>query len=337
MRGWICLAALAVASSPVTAKAPGMPSRLFASDVPIHVTIQGPLSTLASNRNSPPLPGTLIADGVTYPVTLSPRGIFRRSKETCDFPSLKVDFPQPAPAGSLFHGQHDLKLVAFCKRAADFQQKVLLEYSAYRLYNLMTPVSFRARLANIDYLDQSGKPYISRVGFFIEGFGDVAKRNGLTVAKMGSLVPLQQIDPVSGARFAVFEYMISNYDWSMRAAPQGETCCHNGRMLTGAPGGLLTVVPYDFDFSGLVDAPYASPPEGIPVDSVRQRNYRGYCAHMAQARAFAAQISPRRAEFLGVFATVPGLEPREQARAANFIQGFFQDVDSGKIFRSCVN
>jgi hypothetical protein len=105
----------------------------------------------------------------------------------------------------------------------------------------------------------------------------------------------------------------------------------------GAPGTLLSPVPYDFDFSGLVDAPYADPPEGIPVNNVRERNYRGYCAHMAQARAFAAELSPRRAEFLGAFANVPGLDPREQAKAASFIQGFFSDVDSGKIFKSCVS
>lgn len=334
MKTWTWTAAvLALVSSPAPAKEP---KPLFASDMPIQITIQGPLQTLVSNRNSPPLPATLIADGVTYPITLNARGIFRR--KTCDFPPLKVDFKQPPPPGSLFQGQHDLKLVAFCKRDAGFQQKVLLEYSAYRLYNLMTPLSFRTRLANVDYLDQSGRPYISRVGFFMEPLSEVAKRNGLKVAKMGSLVPLEQIDPISGARMAVFEYMISNYDWSMRAAPKGEECCHNGRMLTdGAPGSLLKVVPYDFDFSGLVDAPYADPPEGIPVDTVRQRNYRGYCAHMAQAQAFAAALSPRRAEFTSLFATIPGLNPREQAKAASYIDGFFNDLDSGKMLKSCVN
>ncbi len=71
---------------------------------------------------------------------------------------------------------------------------MLLEYSAYRLYNLMTPLSFRARLANIDYLDDNGRPYVSRVGFFIEDFSDVAKRNGMAVAHMGAIVPLPQID-----------------------------------------------------------------------------------------------------------------------------------------------
>jgi hypothetical protein len=334
MRLLFGIAAITAASS---AHAAQPPTPLFASDAPIRVTIQGPIASLASNRAEVPRAARMTVDGVTYPIALSPRGITRKTTDICDFPPLRVQLTGAAPAGSLFDRQRRLKLVTHCKRAADFQQKVLLEYAAYRLYNLMTPVSFRARLANIDYLDDSGRPYVSRVGFFIEDFDDVAKRNDMRDAHMGSLVPLAQIDPLSGGRFAVFEYMISNYDWSMRAAPKGEECCHNGRLLAGAANGLLTPVPYDFDYSGLVDAPYSTPPEGFPISNVRQRSYRGYCTHMAQARAVAAQISPRRAEFIGLFATIPGLDQRNQGRAASYIQVFFNDIDSGKIFRTCVN
>jgi hypothetical protein len=332
MKLWVA-AAFAALSSAALAKGP---TPLFTSDAPIHLTLQGPMSSLASNHSETPRPATMTVDGVTYPIALTPRGIFR--KANCDFPPLRVELTRPAPPGSLFEHQHKLKLTAFCKKSEGFQQKILLEYAAYRLYNLMSPLSFRARLANIDYLDESGRPYISRVGFFVEDVSDVAKRNGLKVAKMGSLVPVQQIDPVSGARTALFEDMISNYDWSMRAAPAGQDCCHNVRMLTdGAPGSLLTVVPYDFDFSGLVDAPYADVPEGLPLSNVRQRMYRGYCAHMAQASAIAAQLSPRRAEFTRLFASIPGLEPREQAKAAGYIAAFFNDLDSGRALKTCVN
>lgn len=333
MRIWFGALSLALASS----AAAKPPTPLFASDTPIHVTIQGPISSLVSNRSETPRPGTMIVDGITYPIALSARGITRKMSDTCDFPPLRVALTAAAPAGSLFEHQKHLKLVTHCKRDAGFQQKVLLEYSAYRLFNLVTPMSFRARLANVDYVDANGRPYISRVGFFLEDFSDVAKRNGMTEAHMGPTVPLQQIEPGSAARFAVFEYMISNYDWSMHAGPSGTECCHNGRLMSSAPGQLLTAVPYDFDYSGLVNTPYSVPPEGIPIDSVRQRNYRGYCMHLSQARSVAAEMSSRRAEFLGVFATIPGLDPREQGKAANYLQGFFADVDSGKIFRSCIN
>src|SRR3954451_4891503 len=338
MKAWILALAAAAVASAAAAKAPSPPTPLFASDIPIKMTIQGPMTALVGKRGATSWPGTMVVDGVTYPITLTPRGITRLKKDICDSPPPRVDLTQAAPPGSLFQGQHRLKLVTHCNRSEDVQQKVLLEYSAYRLYNQMTPQSFRARLANIDYVDEKGQPYISRVGFFLEDFSDVAKRNGMTNAHLGSLVPLGQIDPAGGGRFAVFEYMISNYDWSMRAAPQGEECCHNGRLMVEAPGALAIPVPYDFDFSGLVEAPYAGPPIEMPdMDNLRQRNYRGYCIHLSQARSVASQLSARRAEFTGVFATTPGLDARNQARAAGFIQGFFNDVDSGKIFKSCVN
>ncbi|MGN6590606.1 MAG: hypothetical protein ACTHKE_09975 [Sphingomicrobium sp.] len=334
MKHWMFAAVTAFAVSPAAAE---KPRPLFASDAPIHVTIRGPMSTLAANRAETPRPATMTVDGVTYPITLTTRGITRKTKDICDFPPLRVALTKPAPPGSLFDHQKHLKLVTHCKRSEDFQQKVLLEYSAYRLYNLMTPLSFRARLANIDYVDDNGKPYISRIGYFLEDFSDVAKRNGLTQAHMPSVIPVAQIDPETGARVAVFEYMISNYDWAMRAGPQGTECCHNTRLAAAAPGGQVSPVPYDFDYSGLVDAPYSVQPEGIPIDSVRQRLYRGYCVHIAQARTIASQVAARRAEFLGSFASVPGLTPREQAKAADYLKGFFADVDSGKIFRNCLN
>ena len=335
MKHRIVLAGVALAAAPVAAKGPH-PEPLFDSDTPIKVTIQGPMRSLVSNRAEVPRPATMTVDGVTYPITLTTRGITRKTMQVCDFPPLRVAFTKPAPPGSLFDHQQHLKLVTHCKRAENFQQKVLLEYSAYKLYNLMTPLSFRARLANVDYIDEDGRPYISRVGYFLEEATKVAKRNGMTVAKLPDTIPGELLEPAASARFAVFEYMISNYDWAMRAGPRGEPCCHNSRLLSGGPGTLLKPVPYDFDWSGLVDAPYAGPPEGIDIANLRQRDYRGYCAHQAQARAFAAEIAPRRAEFLGVFATIPGLEPKEQAKAASFVQGFFNDLDSGKMLKSCV-
>jgi hypothetical protein len=335
MKHRIFLAGFALAASPAAAKGPH-PEPLFDSDAPIKVTIQGPIRSLASNRTEVPRPATMTVDGVTYPITLTTRGITRKTIQVCDFPPLRVEFTRPAPAGSLFDHQQHLKLVTHCKRSPDFQQKVLLEYSAYKLYNLMTPLSFRVRLANVDYVDETGRPYISRIGYFLEEASKVAKRNAMTLAHMPDTVDGQLLDRAASAKFAVFEYMISNYDWALRAGPKGQECCHNNRLLSSGSGRPLTPVPYDFDWSGLVDAPYAGPPEGINIGNLRQRDYRGYCAHQAEARAFAAQLAPRRAEFLGVFAAIPGLEPREQGKAASFIQGFFNDLDSGKMLKSCV-
>ena len=43
-----------------------------------------------------------------------------------------------------------------------------------------------------------------------------------------------QLSPADAARVAMFEYMIGNMDWSMRAGPPGEACCHNRRLIARA-------------------------------------------------------------------------------------------------------
>ena len=322
------------AAIPAIAAAP--PTPLFASDEPIRITIKGPMSALTSDRSDNPRNGILSLAGSpeSYPIALSARGITRRQGDVCQFPPLRVDFAGK-PSG-LFAGQNRLKLVTHCRKSEDFQQKVLLEYAAYRLYNLLTPLSFRARLATIDYVDDSGKPFVTRTGFFLEDIDDVAKRNGMTKPRTPDRVPLAQIERRGGARFGLFNYMIGNLDWSMRAGPAGEGCCHNGRLLAASASSTLTPVPYDFDFSGLVDAPYATPPEGFRLGSVRQRLYRGYCVHNAEATAVASEMVARRAEMAATLASIPGLTEKTRAKAVAYLDGFFSDLNRGKVLDRCL-
>ena len=100
--------------------------------------------------------------GQSLPINLQLRGITRRTSEICDFAPLRVDFTAAPPATSVFAGQRRLKLVTHCRNSASFQQYVLLEYAAYRLYNLLTPRSFRVRLANITYQGDDGRPIAQR-------------------------------------------------------------------------------------------------------------------------------------------------------------------------------
>ncbi len=318
---------------------------LFAAGDPIRLEIRGPISAIVDGPREKVTPRpselSLFGSGERHPIALTPRGITRLRRETCRFPPLRIEFVAPPAVTSLFAGQRRLKLVTHCRQAEHFQQYVLLEYAAYRLYNLLTPASFRVRLATLDYINGNGRPYVSRVGFLIEDKDDLGRRIGQRPAAVGDSVGLFRLEPRAAARSALFQYMIGNLDWSMKAGPAGEGCCHNSRLFAapGARSGAadLLTVPYDFDYSGLVDAPYAGPPEGVPIDNIRQRNYRGYCQHITEARAFGAQLAPRRAEFTGLFTTIPGLDPRNQARASAYIDTFFNDLDSGKIFKSCVN
>jgi hypothetical protein len=320
-------------------------TNLFASSDVLHLTIAGPLSTLARTRTEEPLAGTLTVagSGQALPITLSARGITRRSADVCQFPPLKVQFTSRPPELSQFAGQKALKLVTHCRSSESFQQYVLLEYAAYRMFNVLSPASFRVRLAQIDYVDENGRPMTSRYGFFIEDLGDVAKRNGMQEAKLPPRIPITSLDAQHAELYAMFQDMIANHDWSMRAGPAGDDCCHNAKMIAPARGVAAGAIPipYDFDFSGLVNAPYAVPPDELKINSVRQRQYRGYCMHNNAALSVAAQFRAARPQMIAALTTTPGLDPKTAARATSFLDSFFADIASNetvqaKVLKTCI-
>jgi hypothetical protein len=105
MKIWRFLTATALATAAGASAVAAPSTQLFASDVPIHVTIRGPMTSLSSNRAETPRPGTMTVDGVTYPIALTPRGITRKTSDICDFPPLRVELTGAAPPGSLFEHQ----------------------------------------------------------------------------------------------------------------------------------------------------------------------------------------------------------------------------------------
>ena len=208
--------------------------------------------------------------------------------------------------------------------------------------NVLTPHSFRVRLANIDYRDGDGHPIISRIGYFLEDLGEVAKRNGLKQTHAPNAIPTTDLSAVDAGRFALFEDMISNHDWSMRAGPQGHSCCHNADLIGPLGSGTVIPIPYDFDFSGFVDPPYATPPDELHISSVRERVFRGYCTDNMNVLATARDMRNARSQMIAALASTPGLDQRTQQRAIGFLDGFFSDIASddrvnSKLLKHCVN
>ena len=316
---------------------------LFASSAPLSIAIEAPLERLFRNRESEEaIAGTLTDPaGNRLAIAVQLRGITRRSEETCAFPPLSVRFTSPPPATSPFAGEKKLKLVTHCQNSPSADRVVLLEYAAYKMFQALTPRSFGARLMTIRYLDGSGRPMATRPGFFIEDLDDVAARNGTTELRAGPRIPFGDLNRADAARYALFQHMLANHDWSMRAGPAGDNCCHNAKLIGAAGPGKATPLPYDFDYSGFVNAPYATPPDQLRLSSVRERKYRGYCLHNAEVAEAARTFRSKQAAMEAELAAVPGLDPRALSSARAFLAGFFaeiatdQSVDA-KIVKRCI-
>jgi hypothetical protein len=316
------------------------PKPLFASDDILKLRIEAPFADLlrAAPHSTSPFEAKLtLAEPTpeTLAIQLSPRGISRRNPQNCDFPPLKIEFKEKPGAASLFKGQKSLKLVTHCRGDFNYQDYNLLEYAAYRILNILTPMSFRVRLAEIDYVNAgSGTVRIHRHGFLVEDSSELAARNGLKEVKADRIEP-GQLSGSGTAKSDLFQYLLGNLDWSDMAAVPGTNCCHNVKLLGSAADSRheLIPVPYDFDSSGFVNAPYANPPVGVPVRTVRSRYFRGLCQFNAQTTEAAQQILQNRAAVLSSVNSIPALSDSRKKSTTDYLEVFFGELSDPDKFQ----
>ena len=275
---------------------------LFSSAEPIQMTLRTDIDWLRDERNdSVEVEGTLTfidMDGseVTKPVDTRTRGNFRRNKKNCNFPPLRLDFPTKQMEGTVFEDQDKLKLVTPCDHGRDdYQNYVIDEYLAYRLLNVITDHSFRVRLVEITYEDVNGE-YDTRtkIGFLIEDEDAMAERSRATLWEVNQFHPARTKSDYS-VMVALFNYMLGNTDWS-------PVYFHNVKLIRTEEADFLTV-PYDFDFSGIVNARYATVDPALQnrIRRVRSRLYRGFCRPELSYPSSTRIFSDHRPELEAVF------------------------------------
>ena len=138
---WLALAAVVAFSVAGQASAQ---TPLFNADTEIAVTIEAPLTTLIRQapRSTDPHPAVVTLTGAGEParfeIELSARGLSRRTRGYCAFPPLRLDFDADTLGGTVLDGQNRLKLVTTCRPSRNYEQIIVHEYLAYRLYNEIT-------------------------------------------------------------------------------------------------------------------------------------------------------------------------------------------------------
>jgi len=310
---------------------------LFSSDDPLAFTLIADFKAVNRDRNTEStkvFPATLVVarpnggeDRIT--VNIRTRGHSRRLSSTCAFAPLRIEFPTKAE-GTVFEGHKSLKLGTHCRDVDLYEQYVYREYLVYKIFNRITPRSFRARLANANYIDaETKKPVATRAGLFLEDDDDVARRlGGLTTELQG--MAFSHVDPESMTLLSLFEYMIGNTDMSLYKL-------HN-IILVRAATGVAYPVPYDFDYSGVVNARYAVPAKGLGLPTVRDRLYRGPCLAPDALAPMLAQFKGVRDDIMSLYDSIPALEDGYRKDAKNYLDGFFKIIDKpGDVKRAFVD
>ncbi len=221
---------------------------------------------------------------VTIPVTVKTHGRWRLTH--CEFPPLSITFPAEKVAGTPFDGLPKARLTSFCKDHPAYEQYILQELQLYRVYQLLTPYGHTPRALRVTYVDAaSGRTRTTRYAFFIDERDAVATRENAALLKAKGAMG-EDLEPYHRTLMGVFEYMIGNTDFLI-------SDLHNAFLL-GTPQGETIPVPYDFDYSGVINTAYATPNPVLPIKSVRERHFRGFCASPDEFRKVFALFNEKK-------------------------------------------
>ena len=111
----------------------------------------------------------------------------------------------------------------------------------------------------------------------------------------------------------LFEFMIGNTDLSV--------CAQHNVRLVETPANEMLPVPYDFDFSGLVNTTYSGVDKRLGIQSVRDRLYRGPCRTPQELETFFVRIRALKTEINAVYDAIPDMASSDRREARAYLDG----------------
>ena len=252
---------------------------------------------------------------LNLPVKISPRGVYRR--QFCDFPPLKLNFSKKKLKERGFTGKFDkYKLVTHCRNSDESTQTVLKEFSVYKMYNKLTPASFKVHLLKIKYQDIHDANYsIDQYAFIIEENDEMAKRlGGQLVDRWGT--PSSQFTKESFYNTMVFNYMIGNLDWSIRHQK-------NLKFVSKGQNEQLILVPFDFDLCGIVSPEYAVLNADFNQKSIEDRFCKGKFENESAMLETVKRFQALKADFVDVYRDLVAMDNSHRTKMTRFLASFY--------------
>lgn len=318
-----------LAPSPILALDTAVPAPLFAKLTALEMEFELDFDKLCRNPSRgqcEDVPATIYYrnnDGtrVRIDVRVRTRGRWRKDSADCAFPALFIYFNPSQVEGTLFDSQTMLPFTTHCKNhSKTYQRYTMLEYLAHRYYQLLTDASLNVRLTHTTFRDTGKDRQIRRYGFFIEHFQSTATRLNAEYIDEDFLDP-RETNATELATLSVFQYMISNLDWSVLVS-------HNIALFRRDNGTVLAI-PYDFDYSGFVNAEYATPPAKLHrLRNVRARLYRGFCRPEIDWDDVFGKFHAIRSEVMQMAEDIPAVGNVGRSEAKRFLNKFFATIDS---------
>jgi hypothetical protein len=310
----------------------GQASSLFDSGDILEISFSGNVNELMKDRGEDPQYHAFklsykdaSTTQIDLPVQIKVRGHFRRMKSNCNYPPLLINFSSETKGNTLFSEQKKMKLVTPCRE----EKYVVREYLVYKLHNLTTPKSFKARLVKftMQTTEAKGKNIEPLYGILLEEEDQMAMRNNAVIVE-GRMIKPGQTNREDFLNMAVFEYLIGNTDWSVQYY-------QNVKLIASDSLAEPSTVPYDFDHAGIVGASYAQPAAELQMSSTRERRYRGYCVkEMTDFESVLMKYNQLKDDLYKVYTDNTLLEESYLKSTVKYLDDFYKTINDPKKLKS---
>ncbi|MEL7250911.1 MAG: hypothetical protein AAFO03_20955 [Bacteroidota bacterium] len=271
----------------------------------------------AMKRSDEYFPATFSHQGENWDAKVKVRGRYRR--RVCDFPPLKLKLNKDMLEAAGLQRHNKFKLVTHCSDNFDNADNVLREHLAYELYNLMTDEGYRTQLVQVTYRNSATGETTKRFGIIIEDTTEMAHANGGEECEDCYNIDYNRYENGNPEQVALFQYMIGNSDY-------GFSTPRNIKHVQQQAGGAFKVVPYDFDFSGLVDSEYAIPNPNLNQTSIKERIFVWDFDQAPQLDNTIAQFLEKENEAMDLVANFPHLSRGSKRQITKYLNGFFSSL-----------
>ncbi len=261
----------------------------------------------------------------SFYVQIQPRGKYRQDPKNCAFPNLQIFFPKDECKKTIFENHRKLKMVNHCQITnTDYNDYVIAEYLAYKIYNQLSSSSYRVRLAQVTYTDVNGEMKThTRYAFFIERSKWMAARNNSSTLKVKNIAA-NRTGRYANDVLSAFQYMIGNTDWSVPGL-------HNVKIISKGSLFPPEPVPYDFDWSGFVYTSYARPNPKLPITSVKNRLYRGPCRTAEEFKIILEHLLKHQEDITIIVSECYYLSEPKKSEILNYLEEFFLQAKNGEL------
>jgi hypothetical protein len=287
----------------------------------LEIKMESNFDSLCTHKNKIAkfIPGKafLLNEPTEFEIGLKPRGKYRR--KICDVPPLRIKFKKKSLKKMGIKSKfNSLKLVTHCfHENRDAKTYILKEYLAYQLYQLHSDISLRTQLVKITYYQTGKKKKIySGYGFFIEDHDELDDRNDAKIVeRMG--VPYDSLMTLESNVHALFQCMVGNSDWSLFNF-------RNIKFLKMEGQDRMEIFPYDFDFSGFVNANYAIPNPDYDLETTQDRVFLGKIYDKATMREAANVLLEKREATINHCKNFKHLPKWQRKEVIKYLNSFYK-------------